>query len=276
VSAAPPRLTITILTCDEAANLPRCLDSLAPLRDGREELLIVDSGSRDGTVEIARAAGATVVERPFSGHVDQARFALERASGDWLLAIDADEWLTDPLAAAIAAALARDDAAVAGYEVERRAFVLGAWIEGGGWREWKLRLARRRLARWEGDDPHNVLRVEGAVARLKGSLAHYPQRSLSHRLEKLDRYSDPPARRAAGSGRRPSFAGLLLEPPAVFVQRLFLQGGIRDGVRGVVLAGLAAFDFFVRHAKRWEISWRAPAPGATDSPDRASAERRSR
>jgi glycosyltransferase involved in cell wall biosynthesis len=280
-AGAPPRLTVTVLTQDEAANLPRCLESVGALgQDGVVvgELLVIDSGSTDGTPEIARAAGAEVVEQPFLGYVEQNRFALARARGEWVLALDADEWLTAGLRRSIAAALASPDPKVDGFEFERHAFFLGGWIRGGGWREWKLRLVRRERARWEGVEPHNVLRVDGPTARLQGALGHFSDADLSRRLAKLGRYAEFPARRAAAEGRGPSLLGLLFEPPLVFFQRLILQGGIRDGVRGLVLAGLAAFDFFLRHARRWELSWRAPAPGPDDAPEvgRASASSRSR
>ena len=269
-SDPPPRatLSITILTRDEERNLPRCLASIAGLA---EQVVVVDSGSSDRTVEIARAAGAEVILRPFPGWVSQYRFAHAQARGDWILALDADEWLSPALRTALAAVLAGMRPEVHGYEVERRAFVFGAWVRHGGWTEWKLRLVRRGAGQWGGVDPHPSLHCSGGTARLAGALCHQPYADLGHHLAKQDRYAAVTARGVGAAGRRPSFVGLVCEPPAVFLQRLFLQSGWRDGVRGVALAGMAATYFFLRHARRWEAAWK-PAdrgdPGADDSPAR--------
>ncbi len=258
-------LSIAILTRDEERNLPRCLASVADLAD---QLVVVDSGSTDRTIEIARAVGAEVASREFPGHVAQYQFALDQARGDWILALDADEWLSPALRVAVESMLAGARPEVSGWEVERRAFVFGAWVRHGGWSEWKLRLVRRGAARWGGVDPHPHLICAGGVARLAGPLCHRPYADLGHHLAKQDRYAAVHARGVAAAGRSPSLLGLLCEPPAVFVQRLLLQSGWRDGVRGVVLAGLAATYFFLRHARRWEAVWSAPTPSADEAPDR--------
>ncbi len=259
-------LSVTILTRDEERNLPRCLASLAGLAD---QVVVVDSGSSDRTVEIARAAGAEVTLRPFPGWVPQYQFAHEQARGDWILALDADEWLSPALRAALASALVGTGSEVNGYEIERRAWVFGAWVRHGGWTEWKLRLVRRGAGHWGGVDPHPSLRCAGGTARLSGALCHRPYVDLGHHLAKQDRYAAVYARGVGAAGRKPSLLGLLCEPPAVFLQRLILQSGWRDGVRGVALAGMAATYFFLRHARRWEASWSAAAtgdPGAGDAP----------
>ncbi len=274
--AGPSRrasLSVVVLTRDEERNLPRCLASVAGLAD---QVVVVDSGSTDRTLAIARAAGAEVVEREFPGWIAQYQFAFEQARGDWILALDADEWLSPALRAALAPLLAGLRPEANGFEVERRAFVLGAWVRHGGWSEWKLRLVRRGTARWGGVDPHPSLHCDGAVARLRGTLGHRPYTDLGHHLAKQDRYAAVHARGVGAAGRAPSLIGLLCEPPLVFLQRLFLQSGWRDGVRGVVLAGMAATYFFLRHARRWEAAWSVVEPmepvepgepGAADSPD---------
>jgi len=258
-------LAVTILTCNEERNLPRCLASVADLA---AQVVVVDSGSTDRTVAIARAAGAEVVAREFPGWIAQYQFALEQARGDWILALDADEWLSPALRAALAAVLAGARPEVSGWEVERRAFVFGTWVRHGGWAEWKLQLVRRGAGVWGGVDPHPSLRCVGAVARLAGALCHQPYADLGQLLAKQERYATVHARGVAATGRAPSLLGLLCEPPAVFLQRLILQSGWRDGVRGVALAGMAAIYFFLRHAQRWQASWSAPDPDAEAAPDR--------
>ncbi len=263
----PPRrrasLTVALITRDEERNLPRCL---ASIRDLADQVVVVDSGSTDRTVEIARAAGAEVSVHDFPGYVAQSQRALEQARCDWILALDADEWVSPELRSALAAVLENAPQERCGWRVERRAFVLGAWIRHGGWSEWKLRLVRRGRGRWAGAEPHPHLACDGEVGRLRGPLCHVPYTDLGHQVAKLARYAAIAARSDAAAGRRPSLLGLLCEPPLVFAQRLLLQSGWRDGVRGVALAGLAAFYFFLRHARRWETVWRAPEPGAEDAP----------
>lgn len=261
-------LSVTVLTRDEERNLPRCLASIEGLAD---QVVVVDSGSRDRTIDIARAAGAEVLLRPFSGWVSQYQFAHEQARGEWILALDADEWLSPALRAALASVLAGTRPEVNGYEIERRAFVFGAWVRHGGWTEWKLRLVRRGAGQWGGVDPHPSLHCAGGTARLAGALCHQPYVDLGHHLAKQDRYAAVYARGVGAAGRKPSLPGLLWEPPAVFLQRLILQSGWRDGARGVALAGMAATYFFLRHARRWEAAWSAAVttdPGADDAPPR--------
>jgi glycosyltransferase involved in cell wall biosynthesis len=266
-SGSRPRatLSVTVLTRDEEGNLPRCLASVAGLAD---QLVVVDSGSTDRTVEIARAAGAETVHREFGGHVDQYRFAHELATCDWIFSLDADEWLSPALRDAVRSVLSGASSEVSGWQIERRAYVLGAWVRYGGWSERKLRMVRRGAGHWDGVDPHPHLRCDGPVASLAGPLCHRPYTDLGHHLAKQGRYATIHARGVGSTGRPPSLLGLLCEPPAVFVQRLVLQSGWRDGVRGVVLAGMAATYFFLRHARRWEELWPGREPGADDSPDR--------
>lgn len=265
--ARRPTLSVTVLTRNEERNLPRCLASVAGLAD---QVVVVDSGSTDRTLEIARAVGAEIVLRPFPGWIAQYQVALEQARGDWILALDADEWLSPALRAVLAPAIAGAAPGVNGFEIERRAFVFGAWVRHGGWTEWKLRLVRRGAARWGGVDPHPSLLCDGSVERLRGALCHQPYTDLGHHLAKQERYATVYARGLGAAGRSPSLLGLLCEPPAVFLQRLFLQSGWRDGVRGAALAGMAATYFFLRHARRWEAVWSASGrgePGADDAPE---------
>ena len=243
-------LSVCIITLNEEENLPRCLDSVADLAD---QVVVVDSLSTDGTRALAAARGAEVVERAFTGHVDQKQFALERATGDWVLCLDADEWLDDALRAAVRRAVATAPGAGSGpvgYELDRRVHYLGRVIAHGGWSpQWRLRLVARGRARWTGVDPHDRLEADGPVARLDGHLDHVPYRSLSEHMTKLDRYTDIMVARRREAGEGASLAKLLLRPPARFVRMYLLRAGFRDGWRGLVLAGFAAFYVFLKYAK---------------------------
>ncbi len=247
-------LSVCIITRNERDNLPRCLASVGGLA---AQIVVVDSHSTDGTQEFARQAGAEVIEHAFEGHVRQKQFALERATGDWVLCLDADEWLDDELRAQVADACASAPGDIAGYELDRRNEYLGSWIEHCGWSpQWRLRLVRRQLARWVGDDPHDHLSVEGTVARLRGRMCHRPYRSLAEHVAKLNRYTDTMASLRFEAGERATLAALLLRPPARFLRMFVVQRGFLDGWRGFVVCAMAAFYVFLKAAKLRELQLR--------------------
>ena len=248
---ARPSLSVCIITLNEERNLPRCLRSIDGLAS---EIVVVDSGSQDRTREIAAAAGAKVVEQAFLGHVKQKQTALELASEEWVLSLDADEWLDEGLRSEIAATLASNPPEeISGYELNRQPYYLGRWIHHSGWfPEWKLRLVRRERAHWAGFDPHDRLEVRGAVRRLTGRLKHFPQVDLSDHAATINRYTDIISGHWRPTGNFRAIAGMVLEPPLVFVQKYLLQGGFRDGVRGFIIAAMTSYYFFLRYAKLWE------------------------
>lgn len=254
-------LSVCIITLNERDNLPRCLASVAGLAT---QVVVVDSLSTDGTQALARAAGAQVHERPFEGHVKQKQHALELASEDWVLALDADEWLDDSLKAEIGRIVGaggrRTDAGAdsaheyAAYELNRRNEYLGAWIDHCGWSpEWRLRLTRRGQARWTGTDPHDHLVSSGRVGRLAGRLCHRPYRDLADHVAKINRYTDTMARLRYEAGERGTLGQLALRPPARFLRMYLLRAGFRDGWRGLVVSSFGAFYVFLKYAKLREL-----------------------
>ncbi|HVE77786.1 MAG TPA: glycosyltransferase family 2 protein [Gemmatimonadaceae bacterium] len=249
-SAAPPRLSAFLIVHDEARHLPDCLASLAGLAD---EVVVLDDGSTDDTVAIARAAGARVSHRPFDDFGRQKQAALELTAGRWVLSIDADERVTPELARAIRTVVDADGPA-AGYWLRRQVVYLGARLRfGGAGRDWVLRLARRESARFNAAPIHERILVDGPEARLVGTLDHVQYRSLSEHLRKLDRYTDAIAEQKLARGRR--FSGWhVLRIPAELFARLFLRLGVLDGRPGVIYAGMAAFYGFLKYAKLWRAA----------------------
>jgi glycosyltransferase involved in cell wall biosynthesis len=247
-------LSVCIITLNERENLPRCLASVAGLA---AQVVVVDSHSQDGTQQLARAAGAEVVEHDFEGHVLQKQFALGLAREDWVLCLDADEWLDDELRAAIAAVIAAAPADTAppadgadGYEVDRRSEYLGAWIDHCGWSpQWRLRLVRRGSARWTGADPHDRLELAGRAARLTGRLCHRPYANLAEHVAKMNRYTDTMAAARHAAGERADLVKLVLRPPARFLRMYVVQAGFLDGWRGFVVCAAGAFYVFLKYAK---------------------------
>lgn len=241
-------LSVCIITLNEQDNLPRCLESVAGLA---AQVVVVDSLSTDDTQRIARDAGAEVIERPFEGHVLQKQFALEQAREEWVLCLDADEWLDDELREAVRGVItANTPGGANGHELNRRNLYLGAWIDHCGWSpEWRLRLVRRSEARWTGADPHDRLEVNGARARLAGRLRHRPYRDLADHLGTINRYTDIMVQQRLESDRDTPPLAMLLRPPARFLKMYVLRAGFLDGWRGFVVSAMGAFYVFLKYAK---------------------------
>ncbi|MHC4837161.1 MAG: glycosyltransferase family 2 protein [Planctomycetota bacterium] len=246
-------LSVVVIAQDEREHIADCLAS-APFA---AELLVLDGGSKDETVALAEAAGARVETRAFDGWISQKNAALDLATHDWVLSLDADERVSPELAAEIVALFTGADGgidvdapALAGYDMPRRAHHLGKWIRGGGWYpDRKLRLFRRSQGRWGGRDPHDKLMLEGEAGRLRGDLLHYPYRDLAHHLAKMDRYTDTAAARLHEDGRRGASWRRFVQPPLGFLKSFLLKAGFRDGAVGWRLAMLHARYEWLRYSK---------------------------
>ena len=246
--AARPRLSATVICKDEAEKIRGCLESLRFC----DEVVVVDSGSTDGTVEICRKLADRVVERPWPGYVAQQDYARTEARGEWVLSIDADERVTPGLAREIGDALASDPE-VDGYRITRHVHYLGRWIDHSGWYpEPRVRLFRRDRGRWEGVDPHYDVAVEGRLGDLRGEIVHYTYDDLEDHVRTLNRFSSILAREHGARGRRFSWTALLLRPPLEFLKKYVLKRGFLDGGPGFFVAALSAFYVFLKFAKLWE------------------------
>jgi glycosyltransferase involved in cell wall biosynthesis len=251
-----PRVSAAIICRDEEAHIEACLASVGWC----DEIVVVDSGSTDRTVELARKFTPHVIHHDWPGYVAQKNFALERATGDWVFSLDADERCTPELRDAIRAALAADPG-VAGYEVRRHVFYLGRWIDHGGWYpDWKLRVVRRGRARWAGVDPHDKLVADGATARLDADLVHHTYARFADQLRTIQRFSDVVAGEWQKQGRRFSLARALVHPPAKFLECFVWKRGFLDGWPGFVIAVASAFYVFAKHVKLWELRATPPTP----------------
>lgn len=236
-----PSLSVVVITRNEERNLPRLLASVRALD---AEVLVVDSGSTDATVALARAAGARVLRRAWTGYGDQRLFATRRAAHDWILSLDADERLTPELAAAVQAELARPEAErAAAYRIHFRHTALGRPVRFGAmWHDRRVRLFDRRRAGWDGAAVHERVVVRGAVATLAGRCDHEGFRDAAQAREKLARYARLKAEARFERGAR-FHAWQLLRWPAGFLRRYLLDLGFLDGAAGFALARLyAAYD----------------------------------
>ena len=239
------KISATIITLNEERNLPRALESLACV----DEVLVVDSGSTDRTVEIARRYGARVMTHSRPGYAAQKNYAASQAAHDWILSLDADESLSETLVAEIQE-VKNDANNPAGYRFPRLTQYLGRWILHCGWYpDYKLRLYDRNHGRWVGDYVHESVTVDGTVATLHGPLHHFTCQSLSEHVRTLDRYTTLAAKELRARGYRAGMVRLLLAPPAIFLKTYLLQQGFRDGYQGLLIAAMAAWYVFLKYAK---------------------------
>lgn len=243
----PTPVSATIVTFNETANIERAIRSLS----FADEILVVDSGSTDGTPEIAARLGARVIEEPWRGYAGQKNFAAAQAAHDWILSLDADEEVTPALAGEIAA-LMQTQPDVAGYDFPRLARYLGRWIRHSGWYpDRKIRLYNRHKGRWIGEYVHESVRIEGVTRELDGDLLHYTCDSLSQHLRSLDRYTTLAAEELRARGAHVSLRRLAVDPAWTFVRTFVVQQGFRDGLHGFILAWMAALYTFLKYAKAW-------------------------
>jgi glycosyltransferase involved in cell wall biosynthesis len=244
-------LSVCIITLNEEDNLPRCLRSVCDLA---EQIVVVDSLSRDGTRKIAAEAGAEVYVKKFLGYVTQKQFALEKARCEWVLSLDADEWLDEQARENVKMVLKNPPVeGIEGFQLRREAFYLGKWVRHGVFSsDWKTRLFRRGKARWVGSYVHEGLHVSGKTKRLGGRLLHYPARNLSNQVATFDHWTDLILKREEKVSCARALFGMILEPPLVFLHRFFIQMGFLEGIPGFISCFMLSFYFFLRYAKIWE------------------------
>lgn len=243
------RLSVTIITWNEEERLRACLESVA----WADEVVVVDAESADKTAGIAREFTDRIWIRPWPGFAAQKNFALDQATGEWILSLDADERVTVELRAEIERVLAAGGPAD-GYAVPRKNFFWGAWVRHGGlYPDWQLRLFRRGRGRFVEHPIHESAEVQGAVGRLSHPLLHESYRSLEEFVQRSNRYSTLAAQQWLASGRRAQPLDLVLRPLGRFALMYALKRGFLDGWRGFVLAVLYAHYVFLRTAKVWEF-----------------------
>jgi glycosyltransferase involved in cell wall biosynthesis len=244
-------LSVVIITLNEETNLARTLTSVA----WADEIVVLDSGSTDRTREIAASLHAKVFLEPWKGFAAQKNSALQKATGDWILSLDADEEVESTLGEEIRDVLA-GTAAVAGFWIPRKNFFLGRWIRYGGfYPDPKLRLFRRGAGAFEARLVHEDFRVQGPTARLKNHLLHHAYPTLESYLEHMNRYSSLGAEMAAAA--RPagfSFVDIVIRPRLTFFYNYVLRGGFLDGREGLLLHLYHASYVSWKYAKAWERS----------------------
>jgi glycosyltransferase involved in cell wall biosynthesis len=239
------KITATIITLNEERNIARSIESLRCA----DEILIVDSGSVDRTVELAQNLGVRVIEAGWRGFAAQKNWAAEQASHDWILSLDADEALSEALEAEIWN-LKKTGPRYDAYTMPRLARYLGRWILHSGWYpDRKVRLYQRGKAKWVGEFVHESVNVDGRIGHLDSNILHFTCESLSEHVKTLDKYTTLAAQEIAARRMAVPLARLIVDPPWTFVKSYFLQCGFLDGLEGLTIAYMAAFYTFLKYSK---------------------------
>lgn len=244
------KLTAIVPVYNEERNLEDCLTRLT----WADEILVVDSGSTDRTVEIARRFTGRVLAHEYVNSAAQKNWTIPQAAHDWILIVDADERVTPELRAEIQALLQRGPECD-GYRIRRQTYFWGKRIRYCGWQHDRvLRLFRRDRGRYEEKQVHADVVIDGEVGELSAPLQHYTYRDFNQYFWKFGRYTDWGARELALRGERARWWHLTLHPLFRFFRMYVLQRGFLDGLHGLVLCGLAAFSVFTKYAKLWELN----------------------
>jgi len=243
---ARPPVSVTIITLNEEDCLRRAIESVR----WAEEVVVVDSGSTDRTVELARELGAKVFQNPWQGYGQQKNYAQRQASHDWILSLDADETVSPGLAHEIQSALAANIQGQAdGFSMPRKTFYLGRWIRHGGWYpNYLVRLADRRKASWSEPQVHEALEVRGKILLLREPLDHYSFGSIHDQILTNLRFSRLGSQDLIRRGMRPSVLKLVLKPIGKFIETYFLKRGFLDGLPGFIISVNAAHSMFLKYA----------------------------
>lgn len=275
-------LSVVVITFNEEANVGRTLASVQSLvRDGRGEIIVLDCGSSDRTVEVAKSQGAKIFVESWKGYAAQKNSALEKASGDWILSLDADEEIdqdlqralaellqslnslsdiekrTNPTAVQDAGAPAVIGADFDGLYLPRKNEFLGRWIKHGGfWPDPKLRLFRRGKGKFEDRAVHEDVQIEGLTRTIQsGALLHHSYPTISDYIEHMNRYSSLGAEMVMTKGKvRFSFIDIAVRPALTFVYNYFFRLGFLDGREGLLLHLYHAVYVSWKYAKAWELS----------------------
>jgi glycosyltransferase involved in cell wall biosynthesis len=237
-------LSVAIITLNAGAQLEACLASIA----FADEIVVVDSGSTDGTVGLAKKHGARVVQKEWLGFGAQKQFAVESASHDWVLCIDADERVSAEMREQILAELKSPRGFV--YATPRRNRFLGRWLaHGEGYPDWSVRLFHRAHAHWSRDPVHEKVVGDRTALKLPGDLLHDSAETLEKYLDKQNRYTSLQAEALHAAGRRAHLLQLVFSPLLRFIKFYILRLGFLDGAPGLVHIGIGCMNSFNKYAK---------------------------
>ncbi len=247
-------ISATLITYNEERNIAGALESLSWV----DEIVVVDSGSCDRTLEICRRFTDRIFHRDWTGYVDQKNFAVDKALHDWIFSLDADERVSPELRAEIQA-LEPAESRCSGYRIPRVAFFMGRWIKHGIWYpDRQLRLFDRRLAKWEGGRVHESVKIPGKLELLTGEIHHFVYRNFTEYLKRLEVYSNLAALDYRDRLKPATPIHMLAKPLGAFVTSYLLKLGFLDGTAGLAVAVMSSVSAFFKYAKLYELKRNKP------------------
>ena len=242
-------LSVVIITRDAAGQLSACLQSTV----FADETVVIDSGSEDGTVELAKDLGARVIHHDWQGFGQQKQFAVNQAKHDWVLCLDSDEQVSEELRASIETTLRMPE--YMAYKMARCNRFMGRYLRHGeGYPDWSLRLFHRGHASWSDDNVHEKVLTQTSLGELSGDLLHESEQGLSDYLDKQNRYTSLQALSLHQAGKKVGCGKLVLSPLARFVKFYLLRGGFLDGAPGLIHISVGCFNTFSKYAKLMEYN----------------------
>ena len=241
-------VSVVIITQNEADNIRNALESV----QWADDIIVVDSGSTDDTIQIAKQFTDRIVSHKWIGYGAQKNYGASLATHDWILSLDADEQLSAALTEEIHSLLENEPTA-RGYRMPRVTHYLGQWIRTTDWYpDYQLRLYDRRVARWSDHLVHESVSVNGPIEYLRSELEHFAYRNVSQHLATIDRYTTLAAQQMLNNGRQAHTLDLLLHPLCAFLRNYIARGGFRSGSVGIIVSLLNSYYVFLKFAKLWE------------------------
>ena len=245
------KLSAVIITYNEERNIERCLTSL---QDVADEIVVIDSFSKDRTEEICKSFGVTFIQNPFEGHIQQKNFAIQSATNDWILSLDADEALTPELQENIVKV--KENQEFNGYKMNRLTNYCGHWVKYCGWYpDTKTRFINRNFGKWEGVNPHDRLDLKKgeSVGFLKGDILHYSYYTQEDHLKQIEYFGDIAAKELFQSGGKSNWFKISIKTTAQFIKSFILKKGILDGKTGFTISRLSAYATYRKYYKLFKL-----------------------
>ncbi len=240
------KISAAIITYNEEKNIERCIQSLFGIVD---EVVVIDSGSKDKTKEIASSLGAKVFINVFEGHIQQKNFAITKTENDWVISLDADEALSDKLKNSILEV--KGSLSGTGYEFNRLSNYCGKWINYCGWYpDRKLRLFKKNEGEWGGKNPHDkyILKIGDSI-HLKGDILHYTFYKISEHKKQISKFTDIAAQSLFELGKKSNWLKIYIKTAAKFIRNYIIKLGFLDGITGFHICRLSAYATYLRYYK---------------------------
>jgi glycosyltransferase involved in cell wall biosynthesis len=241
-------VSVVIITYNEEKNIGRCLESVKGIAD---EIIVVDSVSTDGTKAICESYGVTFIEQPFLGYIEQKNFALDRATYEYALSLDADECLTEELRKNILIEK-QNGLPFDCYRMNRLSSFCGQWIKHGSWYpDRKIRLINRKKGKWGGVNPHDkIVMNEGATLKqLKGDMLHYTYDTIDQIMEQTNKFTTIQSKAMYERGKRSNVIKLIVNPLVAFISGYIIKRGFLDGYNGFIIARYSSHATLAKYAK---------------------------